>query len=60
MRGRSEPVALTIVESTTTDEGLTLLATTRIDRYAFGITASRGMAGRHLDLTLRLLAGAEH
>jgi polyisoprenoid-binding protein YceI len=30
-------------------------ATTRIDRTDFGLTASRGMAGRHLDVSLRIL-----
>lgn len=27
-------------------------ATTRIDRYAFGVTAGKGLIGRHLDVTL--------
>jgi polyisoprenoid-binding protein YceI len=60
VRGHSEPVSLAIVESTAANDSLTLVATTRIDRYAFGIKASRGMAGRHLDMTLRLVARAEH
>jgi hypothetical protein len=30
-------------------------ATIRIDRTDFGLTASRGMAGRHLDVSLRIL-----
>ena len=29
-------------------------ATTRIDRTDFGLTAARGMAGRHLDISLRI------
>jgi polyisoprenoid-binding protein YceI len=59
VRDRSEPIALAIVESATINDTLTLVATTRIDRHAFGIKASRGMAGRYLDLTLRLTARAE-
>jgi polyisoprenoid-binding protein YceI len=56
VRGHSEPIALAIVESATANDTLTLVATTRIDRYAFGIKASRGMAGRYLDMALRLIA----
>jgi polyisoprenoid-binding protein YceI len=56
VRGHSEPVTLAITESTVANDNLALVATTRIDRYAFDIKASRGMAGRHLDLTLRLVA----
>ena len=60
VRGKTAPISLAIVESVPTADGLTLVATTRVDRYAFGIKASRGMAGRHLDMTLRLTAHAEH
>ncbi len=35
---------------------LIVRASTRIDRTAFGLTAARGMAGRHLDVSLRILA----
>ncbi|HEX3614791.1 MAG TPA: YceI family protein [Sporichthyaceae bacterium] len=60
VRGRSGPISVAVVDSVARDDALTLVATTRIDRYAFGIKASRGMAGRHLDLTLHLTAHAEH
>jgi hypothetical protein len=30
--------------------GFTVSATTRIDRYAFDLTAAKGMAARYLDL----------
>ena len=30
----------------------TVRATTRIDRTEFGVTAYRGLAGRHLDLSV--------
>jgi hypothetical protein len=33
-----------------------VVATVRVDRYAYGIRASRGMAGRRLDVTLHLTA----
>jgi polyisoprenoid-binding protein YceI len=60
VRGRSEPVHLTVLECLPDQDTLTLVATTRVDRYAFGIRASRGMAGRHLDITLRLTARPQH
>jgi len=31
-------------------------ATARIDRYAFNVTAAKGMAARHLDITLSVTA----
>jgi polyisoprenoid-binding protein YceI len=35
--------------------GFTVRATTRIDRFAFGLTAQRRMAGRHLDVTAEIV-----
>jgi hypothetical protein len=35
-------------------DAFTVRARTRIDRTAFGVTASRGLAGRHLDVTLEI------
>jgi polyisoprenoid-binding protein YceI len=60
VRGMSEPVRLTLVEASSVGDVLTVVATTRVDRYAYGIRASRGMAGRHLDVTLRLTARLDH
>jgi polyisoprenoid-binding protein YceI len=34
----------------------TARATVRIDRYDFGVTASRGLAGRYLDMTVEVRA----
>jgi hypothetical protein len=34
------------------ESGLRARATTRIDRYAFGLTAAKGMAARYLDIDL--------
>ncbi|WP_211225513.1 hypothetical protein [Amycolatopsis nigrescens] len=35
---------------------LTARATTTIDRYAFGVTAAKGMTGRRLHLTIEIVA----
>ena len=51
------PVSLTIERSTVPPGGPTSFvvhATTRIDRTEFGLTAARGLAGRHLDISLRI------
>ncbi|GAA1368592.1 YceI family protein [Streptomyces beijiangensis] len=50
--GVSRPVTLAIEEYAMTPEGFTARATTRIDRTEFGVTASRGMAGRYLEVEL--------
>jgi polyisoprenoid-binding protein YceI len=56
VRGKTAPVALTITESQPADGGLSVIAETRIDRRAHGITGAQGVAGRYLDLTIRLRA----
>jgi polyisoprenoid-binding protein YceI len=58
VRGKTVPVALAITESQPVDNGLEIVAKTRIDRYAHGITGAKGVAGRYLDLTIRLRAHA--
>lgn len=50
--GVDRQVVLTVEETHIEDDRFTTRATTRIDRTEFGVTASPGMAGRHLDLTL--------
>ena len=52
VRGVTKPVSLTVEEITVAPESFTARATTRIDRTEFGVTASRGLAGRYLDLTI--------
>lgn len=52
VRGVTKPVTLTVEEITVSPEWFTVRATTRIDRTEFGVTASRGLAGRYLDLTI--------
>lgn len=56
VRGVSHPVTLAIDSVETTGQGLRARATTRIDRYAFGLTAAKGMAARHLDVELTVAA----
>lgn len=46
------PVTLTVQESGSTADGFRVVATTRVDRLEFGVTGSRGMTGRYLDLTV--------
>ena len=51
------PVSLTIERSTVPPGAPTsfvVCATTRIDRTEFGLTAAKGLAGRHLDISLRI------
>jgi polyisoprenoid-binding protein YceI len=57
VRDVTRPVSLTIERSTVRPgrpRSLVVWATTRIDRTEFGLTAARGLAGRHLDLSLRI------
>jgi polyisoprenoid-binding protein YceI len=56
VRGVSKPVTLAIESVELTDHGFDARATTRIDRYAFGVTAAKGMAARYLDIELTAAA----
>lgn len=53
MAGTTQPVTLN-VDDVTVDPGrrLRVRASARIDRYSFGVTRAKGMAARHLDITL--------
>jgi polyisoprenoid-binding protein YceI len=51
-RGQSAPAELAITEARTDEDGFLITATTRIDRYAHGLTKKKGLAGRFLDLTI--------
>ena len=58
VRDIARPVSLTIEQSAVqpgTASSFVVYATTRIDRTDFGLTAAKGMAGRHLDVSLRIL-----
>ncbi|HTT52219.1 MAG TPA: YceI family protein [Streptosporangiaceae bacterium] len=48
----TRPVSLLAEVGDVSARSFTARATARIDRYAFGVTASRGLAGRYLDVTV--------
>ncbi|HEU5130148.1 MAG TPA: YceI family protein [Glycomyces sp.] len=50
--GVTKPVALTVEPGAVADDSFTARASVRIDRTDFGVTAGRGMTGRHLDVTI--------
>lgn len=52
VRGVSRPVSVQTEITGVDPRSFTARATVRIDRYAFGVTASRGLAGRYLDITV--------
>jgi polyisoprenoid-binding protein YceI len=52
VRGNDAPLALEITRSEASGDGLVLQAVGSVDRFDHGITAMRGMAGRHLELTV--------
>lgn len=54
VRDVTRPVELVVERCDVSPEAFTVRATTRIDRTEFGVTAARGLAGRHLDLILRI------
>src|SRR3712207_6730246 len=56
VRGRAGAVGLAIDEVDQSGAELRVRAHTRIDRYAFGVTRYRGLAARHLDVRLDLVA----
>ena len=58
VRDVARPVSLAIERSAVqpgTASSFVVCASTRIDRTDFGLTAFRGLAGRHLDVSLRIL-----
>ncbi|HEX3789112.1 MAG TPA: YceI family protein [Pseudonocardiaceae bacterium] len=54
--GRSCPLDVRVDAAQPDGSRLRLRATSRIDRYEFGLTAMKGMAGRYLELRLDLVA----
>ena len=54
VRGVTRPVSLAVELADVSPRTFTARATTRIDRTEFGVTASRGLAGRYLDLSLEV------
>jgi polyisoprenoid-binding protein YceI len=51
-RGTTAPAELTITEATASEDVLLIRATTRLDRYAHGLTKGKGLAARHLDMEI--------
>lgn len=58
--GIGRPVELLIDQVRCSGTDVTLHAQARIDRYDFGVTRAKGMAARHLDLRLQVVARAEN
>jgi polyisoprenoid-binding protein YceI len=56
VRGRGCPVDVPVEESEVDGPRVRLRASARVDRYAFGITAMKGMTGRWLTFVLELQA----
>ena len=54
VRDVSRPVSLLIGQVTVAGPSFTASATVRVDRMNFGVTTSPGLAGRYLDLSLRV------
>jgi polyisoprenoid-binding protein YceI len=52
VRDVTSPVTLAIASVELAGADFQARATARIDRYAFGVTAAKGMAARYLDITL--------
>jgi polyisoprenoid-binding protein YceI len=52
VRGTSTPAELVVTEARTGADDIFVKATTRIDRYAHGLTKKKGLADRYLDLTI--------
>lgn len=58
--GASRPIVLLVDQVRCRGGEVSLRVRARIDRYDFGVTGARGMAARHLDLQLQVVACAEN
>ncbi|MFC4858215.1 YceI family protein [Actinophytocola glycyrrhizae] len=56
VRGRAEPLDVRVDEVRVLDDRLRLRASAEVDRYAWGVTAMKGMTGRRLRFSLSLSA----
>lgn len=52
----SKPVDVTVERVTVEGRRLTVVASTVVDRYAFGVTTAKGMTGRRLTVRLDVRA----
>lgn len=56
VRGHAQPLDVRVESAYTDGTRLVCNATSRVDRYAFGVTASKGLAARHLTMNLVITA----
>jgi polyisoprenoid-binding protein YceI len=56
--GTTQPVEVTVDRAAVAGDDVTVHATAHLDRYAFGVTGVRGMAGREVTLDFDLVATA--
>jgi polyisoprenoid-binding protein YceI len=56
VRGQGAPCELTVTDTEERPDGLAVVATGTVDRYAHGITGARGFAGRYLEVTITAFA----
>jgi len=56
VRDAEHPVELAIEQARTDGPQLTIVASASIDRYAFGVTAIKGLAARRLSCQLEIVA----
>ncbi|MFD3875054.1 YceI family protein [Streptomyces sp. NPDC058623] len=54
--GAAQPVSVTLTNVVHQDECITAGGVATIDRYAFGVTKAKGMTGRHLNISLEIVA----
>ena len=54
VHGTTRPVTVAVTRCEMSGRSFAVRATARIDRTEFGITASRGLAARNLDLTVEV------
>ena len=52
----SQPIEVRVVDLSVDGRELRLTAVAAVDRYAFGVTAMRGLAARHLELRCKVIA----
>jgi polyisoprenoid-binding protein YceI len=55
LHGISQRVTLSLAPESTPD-GFRFTTTTRLDRYAFGVTGGKGLVARHVDVDLEIVA----
>lgn len=52
VRGVERPITLVVTSAEQSGDDIEVTATMHVDRFEFGLTAMRGLAGRYLDLEL--------